>query len=42
MLYLLKAMTNSGDVSSKAVTYPGLGAIRRARFFAVIKAALKL
>ena len=41
LLYLLKANTKSGDVSSRAVTYPGFGAERRAKVLVIIKIALK-
>lgn len=42
LLYLFIIITKNGAVSNKAVTYPGLGAIRRASVLAVIRAALKL
>ena len=41
LLYLFKKNTNIGAVNNRAVTYPGLGAILKARVFAVIKAVLK-
>ena len=42
LLYLLRAKTKKGAVKTRAITYPGLGAKRKAMVFAVIKAAEKL